>query len=363
MQRVEERFMRAALALAARGLGRTRPNPAVGAVIVKRGAIIGRGYHAKCGLPHAEAVALARAKESPRGADLYVTLEPCGHHGRTPPCADAIIAAGIARVFYGCPDPNPITAGKGLAKLRRAGVVVVRGPLADEARRFNEPYLRWVAEGRPLVTAKWAMTLDGKIATRTRDARWISSEASRRIAHALRNTVDAVMIGTGTALADDPALTCRLPGGRTPLRVLLDRRGRVPLAARLFAAPEEGPVLVYTADARRARALAARGIEAALIAPAHGELPLKKVLRDLGARGVHHLLLEGGAALLGSFFDARLVDRLVVFVAPKIAGGAGAPPPVAGLGVKKMDDAAALRVRRIARAGPDIVWWADVERT
>lgn len=362
MQRVEARFMRAALRLAARGLGRTSPNPAVGAVLVKRGAIIGRGYHARCGLPHAEAAAIAAASESPRGADLYVTLEPCGHRGRTPPCADAIIAAGIARVFYGCPDPNPATAGKGPAQLRRAGIPAVEGPLAAEARDFNAPYMTWVAEGRPLVTAKWAMTLDGKLATRAFDSRWISGEASRRMAHGLRNTVDAVMVGSGTVLADDPLLTCRSPGGRTPLRVILDRRGRAPLNARVFATRAQGPVIVYTARAGYARALAARGIDAVRAGRAGGRGALAEILRDLGGRGIQHLLLEGGATLLGAFFDARLVDRVVVFVAPKIAGGAAAPAPVGGLGVKNMDDARPLRVRRTLRAGPDIVWWADVLR-
>lgn len=360
MQRVDARFMREALRLAARGLGRTRPNPAVGAVLVKRGAIIGRGYHARCGLPHAEAAAIAAAIESPRGADLYVTLEPCGHFGKTPPCAQAIIAAGIARVFYGCPDPNPATAGKGPAMLRKAGIAVAKGPLAAEARDFNAPYLTWVGAGRPLVTAKWAMTLDGKIATRTSDSRWISGQASRRIAHGLRNTADAVMVGSGTVLADDPELTCRLPRGRTPLRVILDRRGRVPLDARVFATRAKGPVLVYTARAGHARALAAFGIDAVRVKPARGRGALAGILRDLGGRGIHHLLLEGGEALLGAFFDAGLVDRVVVFVAPKIAGGAIAAGPVGGLGVKNMDDALPLRVRRTLRAGPDIVWWADV---
>ena len=360
MQPIDARYMRAALRLAARGLGRTHPNPAVGAVIVARGEIIGRGYHARCGLPHAEAVALARARGSTRGADLYVTLEPCGHFGRTPPCADAIVAAGIARVFYGCPDPNPITAGKGLATLRAHGIVVRQGPLEDEARRFNAPYLHWVAERRPLVTAKWAMTLDGKIATRAADSRWISGEASRRIAHRLRNEVDAVMVGTGTVLADDPELTCRLRGGRTPLRVILDRRGRIPLDARVFTTLRAGPVLVYTANAGRARTLAARGIEAALVAPARAGISIDGVLRDLGARGIHHLLLEGGATLLGAFFDARRIDRVVAFVAPKLAGGARAPAPIAGAGVKKMDDAPVLAVTRMARVGSDLVWWADM---
>jgi diaminohydroxyphosphoribosylaminopyrimidine deaminase/5-amino-6-(5-phosphoribosylamino)uracil reductase len=362
MQPVDARYMRAALRLAARGLGRTRPNPAVGAVIVARGAIIGRGYHARCGMPHAEAVALACARGSARGADLYVTLEPCGHLGRTPPCADAIVAAGIARVFYGCPDPNPITAGKGLARLRKAGIAVCEGPLEDEARRFNAPYLHWVAEHRPLVTAKWAMTLDGKIATRTADSRWISGEESRRIAHGLRNTVDAVMVGTGTLLTDNPALTCRVRGGRTPLRVVLDRRGKIPLDARVFATLAEGPVLVYTAHAGRARALAARGIEAVLVKPTRAGISIDGVLRDLGARGIHHLLLEGGATLLGAFFDAQRIDRVVVFVAPKLTGGSHAPTPIAGIGVKKMDAAPLLDVTRVMRAGPDVVWWADVPR-
>jgi diaminohydroxyphosphoribosylaminopyrimidine deaminase / 5-amino-6-(5-phosphoribosylamino)uracil reductase len=357
-----ERFMREALRLARRGLGRTRPNPAVGAVIVKGGRIIGRGFHRKCGDPHAEIEALAHAAAPVRGADLYVTLEPCGHQGRTPPCAPAIAAAGIRRVFYACPDPHSITAGKGIAILRRAGVQVVRGPLEAEARAFNEPYLTWVRTGMPLVTAKWAMTLDGKIATSTGDARWVTAEKARRRAHRLRAEVDAILVGTDTVIRDDPELTCRLPGGRTPLRVILDRRGRIPHERRVFSTLPAGPVLVYTrrAGLGRLSSLRDRGVEVVAARSDTRGFDLRAILRDLGRRGIHHLLVEGGSRLLGSFFDRGLVDRAVVFVAPAIAGGAKAVTPVAGQGVRTMNDAVRGRVVRVERAGPDFVLWVDL---
>ena len=360
----DPRHMRAALSLAARGLGRTRPNPAVGAVLVRHGAVIGKGWHRRAGLPHAEVEALAAAAGPVRGADLYVTLEPCGHTGRTPPCARAIIEAGVARVFYGCDDPNPLTAGKGLAMLRRAGVIVTRGPLENEARTFNAPYLKWITRGTPLVTAKWAMTLDGKIATRTGHSRWVTGPAARAIVHRLRGRVDAVLVGTGTVLADDPELTCRAPGGRTPVRVILDRTGRVPAGARVLRTASAGPVVVYT---RRAAArsphwgpTAARGVEIVPVPEARGGLSLPCILRDLGARGFQHLLVEGGAELLGRFFDLRLADRALVFLAPRIAGGAGAVTAVAGRGARTMHAALSAAVTRLRHAGPDVVLWADI---
>ncbi len=359
----DPKYMAEALRLARRGLGRTRPNPAVGAVVVKDGKIVGRGYHRHCGAPHAEVEALNRAGSEAKGADLYVTLEPCGHAGRTPPCAFAILQAGIRRVFFGCPDPNPITAGKGPAMLRQAGVTVCEGPLIEEARRFNAPYLKWVTARIPFVTAKWAMTLDGKIGTKTGQARWITGERARRAVHRLRNQVDAILVGTNTVLKDDPLLTCRLRGGRTPLRVVLDRRGRIPLDCALFSSLSEGPVIVYTAEERKAEveALRSRGIETVCLPEQQEELDLGALLKDLGGREIQHLLVEGGGTLLGSFFDGGFVDRLLVFVAPKVVGGAGAVTPVAGRGVASMSEALGFEVTRIERFGQDLAVWAERE--
>jgi len=358
----EAKFMKEALRLARRGLGRTRPNPAVGAVIVKGGRIVGRGWHRKCGEPHAEAMALRDAGRRARGADLYVTLEPCGHWGRTPPCAAGAVSAGIKRVFYGCRDPNPLTAGKGLRILRRAGVLAVEGPLAEEARYLNEPYLKWVTTKIPLVTAKWAMTVDGKIATRTFHSRWITGEKAREEAHRLRNEVDAVLVGTETVLKDDPLLTCRIRGGRTPIRILLDRRGRIPLSSAVFTTIEEGPVVVYTARMKdsRVKTLRKRGVEVHRVRATGRGLSLTAVLRDLGKMGVHHLLVEGGGAVLGAFFDSRLVDRAVVFLAPKVIGGEEAVGPVRGKGVAVTADALGGAIRRIRRLGDDLILEIDM---
>ncbi len=364
MKQPDPRFMREAIRLARRGLGRTCPNPAVGAVLVKGTRIIGRGFHRECGGPHAEIEAIAAATAPPRGADLYVTLEPCGHQGRTPPCSRAILEAGIRRVFYGCRDPNPKTRGKGLRYLRRAGVAVAEGPLEEAARHLNGPYLKWVTQGVPLVTAKWAMSLDGKIGTRRRQSQWITGREARRIAHTLRNEADAVLVGTETVLADDPELTCRTPGGRTPVRVLVDRQGRIPLKRRIFSTLDAGPVLLYTSRAGvpKARALAALGVDVAVVPCKAEGLRLHAVLRDLARRGLHHLLVEGGGAILGSMFDDSLVDRVVVFAAPTVIGGEAAVVPVAGRGVQSMDAAVHLDIRRFRRAGRDFVFWADVVR-
>lgn len=362
-KKAEEKYMRKALNLAARGLGRTRPNPAVGAVIVKQGRIIGQGYHRLCGGPHAEAAALQNTSASARGADIYVTLEPCGHEGRTPPCAAALIKAGIKRVFYGCPDPNPKTAGKGPALLKKAGVTVTHGPLREEAAHFNAPYTTWMQNHIPLVTAKWAMTLDGKIATHTGASRWITGEAARKIAHKLRHSADAIMAGTTTFLRDDPLLTCRVRGGITPVRIVLDRQLRLPLDRRVFHSVEAGPVILYTATdkPKKRKALEKMGVAIHRIRQRDRGLDLKAILKDLGRRDIQHLLIEGGGALLGRCFDLDLVQRVVVFMAPKLIGGQGAVTPVAGQGATDMTQALPLRITRRRQAGGDLVLWGDVQ--
>ncbi len=358
----DERFMRKALELAARGLGRTRPNPAVGAVLAKGDTIIGSGYHHECGTPHAEIQALAACRESPAGSTLYVTLEPCGHHGRTPPCSQAIIDAKIKRVFYGTGDPNPLTSGKGLEQIREAGIKVVQGPLCEECDHFNAPYLKWMQHKLPLVTAKWAMTLDGKIATRSRHSKWITSEEARRFAHTLRNRVDAILVGTQTALVDDPELTCRIPDGNTPLRVALDRSMKLPPTGRLFSTTSKGPVLIYTENrsCAQAEALLKQGVEVQEVAADRYGLDLGAILADLGARSIHHLLVEGGGTLLGRFFDQELVDRVCVFLAPKIAGGTDAVTPVGGLGIETMDKAPRITITKMQQVGADVVFLGDV---
>ncbi len=322
--------MRAALALARRGLGTTWPNPAVGCVIVKDGRVVSRGWTQRGGRPHAEAEALARAGAAARGATVYVTLEPCCHEGRGPPCAQSLIAAGVARVVAAIEDPFPGVAGNGFRMLREAGVAVEEGLCAEEATETNAGYLQRVWTGRPLVTLKLAASLDGRIATASGESRWITGPAARERAHALRASHDAILVGTGTVLADDPELTCRLPGmgGRSPLRVVLDRHLRLPPTAKVFAPP----CWVLTL-ADEAPALRARGVEVITVPD-----DLAAALQILGGRGLTRVLVEGGGRLAASLLKAGLVDRLVWMRAPMAIGGDGIPS-IADLKLQHLADA------------------------
>ena len=323
--------MRAALALARRGLGNAWPNPAVGCVLVKDGRVIGRGWTQPGGRPHAETEALRRAGEAARGATAYVTLEPCSHHGRTPPCCEALAGAGIARVVMAMRDPDSRVNGRGLAMLRGAGIVVEEGLLEAEARALNAGFFRRIQAGMPVVTLKLASTLDGRIATASGESRWITGEAARREVHALRARHDAILVGSGTVLADDPDLTCRIPGmERVPmLRVVADARLRTPEASRLVQGAEVAPVLIITAPGHPPAAQApfmAAGADIVTV-PAHaaGGLDLPSLLRALGRRGVTRVLAEGGAGLAAALLRQGLVDRLVWFHAPAVMGGDGHP--------------------------------------
>jgi diaminohydroxyphosphoribosylaminopyrimidine deaminase/5-amino-6-(5-phosphoribosylamino)uracil reductase len=323
--------MRAALALARRGLGKAWPNPAVGCVLVKDGRVIGRGWTQPGGRPHAETEALRRAGEAARGATAYVTLEPCSHHGRTPPCCEALAGAGIARVVMAMRDPDPRVNGRGLAMLRGAGIVVEEGLLEAEARALNAGFFRRIQAGMPVVTLKLASTLDGRIATASGESRWITGEAARREVHALRARHDAILVGSGTVLADDPDLTCRIPGmERVPmLRVVADARLRTPPAARLVQGAQPAPALIITAPGHPPAAQApfiAAGADIVTV-PAHaaGGLDLPSLLRALGRRGVTRVLAEGGAGLAAALLRQGLVDRLIWFHAPAVMGGDGHP--------------------------------------
>jgi diaminohydroxyphosphoribosylaminopyrimidine deaminase / 5-amino-6-(5-phosphoribosylamino)uracil reductase len=336
--------MRAALALAARGLGRTWPNPAVGCVLVRDGVVVGRGWTQPGGRPHAETEALGRAGEAARGATAYVSLEPCSHTGKTPPCADALIAAGVARVVAAVEDPDPRVSGRGVAMLRAAGIRVDRGPSADDAADLNAGFFLRIKRGRPLVSLKLATSLDGRIATHSGDSRWITGEAARRRAHGLRATHDAILVGTGTALADDPALTCRLPGlgERSPVRVVLDRQLRLPASAKLLATARDVPTWVITAaagDALRRQALEGAGVEIIDVAAASdGRLSISATLQALGARGITRILAEGGSALAASLLQQDLVDRLYWFRSASVIGGDGLAA-AASLGIERLFDA------------------------
>jgi diaminohydroxyphosphoribosylaminopyrimidine deaminase / 5-amino-6-(5-phosphoribosylamino)uracil reductase len=351
----DERFMRCALALARRGLGKTSPNPATGAVLVKNGRIIAGDFHEKAGQPHAEAKVLRRAGAKARGATLYSTLEPCCTWGKTPPCTDAIIAARIRRVVYAATDPNPKHGGRGAKLLRRAGIRMDVGLLADEATEMNAAFNKWITTGQPLVIAKAAMSVDGKIATRTGDSKWITSEATRREAHKLRAQVDAIVVGANTVIRDDPRLTVR-HGTRNwlPWRVVVDARGRSPRMARIFTGRFRHRTIVFTtrlSPPRWRRHLALAGVTVIVIPAKTSRIGLRTALRELGRMDVTSVLVEGGGELLGSMFDAGLIDRVALFYAPLVIGGREAVTAVGGEGVIKVAQAVRLHECRWRRIG------------
>jgi diaminohydroxyphosphoribosylaminopyrimidine deaminase/5-amino-6-(5-phosphoribosylamino)uracil reductase len=357
----DARFMARALELAARGLGRTYPNPPVGAVLVRGGRIIGEGFHHQAGAPHAEIEALRAAGGRARGATLYVTLEPCTHHGRTPPCADALLPLGLRRVVVAMRDPNPRVRGRGIGRLRRARIPVVVGPGEHEARILTEGYCTRMLRGRPMVTLKLALTLDGRIAARGGDARWITGPSARLLAHALRDVSDAVLVGAGTVRADDPHLTCRLPGGRNPIRVVLSGRRLAlpPRAHVLRGGPSTWVVVPRGTPGRRVAALVRRGVEVISVPGRSGRVPFGAVLRALAERGITSLLVEGGATVAAEALRARVVDRVVLFMAPAILGG-DAVPAVGPLDLRRVADALRLDVLAVGRSGPDLVIEARV---
>ncbi|HEV8678937.1 MAG TPA: bifunctional diaminohydroxyphosphoribosylaminopyrimidine deaminase/5-amino-6-(5-phosphoribosylamino)uracil reductase RibD [Stellaceae bacterium] len=352
--------MRAALALARRGLGTVWPNPAVGCVIVGEGRVIGRGWTQPGGRPHAETEALRRAGAAAHGATAYVTVEPCSHWGRTPPCADALIAAGLRRVVVAVEDPDPRVAGAGLARLRAAGIDVETGLCEAEAAEINAGFFQRVRLGRPLVTLKLASSLDGRIATSSGESRWITGSPAREYGHLLRATHDAILVGTGTVIVDNPELTCRLPGlsHRSPVRVALDRQLRIPLGARLIADARQTPIWLVTlaaADPARQQALRDMGVEVILAEPdAAGRLDLGVALGRLGERGITRLLVEGGGELAAALLRARLVDRLVWLHAPLLLGGDGVPA-IAALGLGRLAEAPQFERVSCETVGADIV--------
>jgi diaminohydroxyphosphoribosylaminopyrimidine deaminase/5-amino-6-(5-phosphoribosylamino)uracil reductase len=347
-------WMRRALELALRGQGCVEPNPMVGAVIVRDGEIVGEGWHQRFGEAHAEVNALRAARERARGATLYVTLEPCCHHGKTPPCTDAILKAGISQVVAAMADPFPQVAGGGVTLLRQVGVSVEVGLLEAEARKLNAPYLTLLGKHRPWVHAKWAMTLDGKIATRTGHSQWISGEESRRKVHELRGRMDAIIVGMGTVQFDDPLLTARPPGPRTPTRVVLSRTGMLPPNSKLLQTKSEAPVLIATSEeAAQQSNVKAQGCQVLALPTAHGRPEITALLKELGRRRFTNVLVEAGAEVLGSFRDAGLIDELHVFIAPRLIGGGGALPPTSGIGAAKVNEGMSLSEWKCEPSGAD----------
>lgn len=416
----DEHYMKLALRLAARGAGWVSPNPMVGAVVVRQGEIVGRGWHRHYGGAHAEVEALQAAGERARGATLYVTLEPCNHQGLTPPCTQAILAAGVSRMVIAMADPNPRVTGGGAAFLADKGVAVTLGVLEEEARRLNEAWIKWMTTGLPFVIAKAACSLDGRIATVTGESQWLTGVVARAFGHRLRHECDAVLVGVGTVLADDPQLTVRLGGGKPtavgsrgqgaqspapplpsppsppeglgiacilpastsetpspvkfpatgrgraasrppakdPIRIVLDSTLRLPLSARLLHLDSPAPTLIATtpqAPAERVEALRLAGAEVLILPEERGRVALRPLLERLGKRQVTSVLVEGGAETLGSFFDARLVDRFYFFYAPKILGGKEGYPMIAGEGVRHLAEAHLARDLTVRRLGPDIL--------
>jgi diaminohydroxyphosphoribosylaminopyrimidine deaminase/5-amino-6-(5-phosphoribosylamino)uracil reductase len=349
--------MRRALELAIRGEGFVEPNPMVGCVVAQGAEIIGEGFHRRFGGPHAEVEALRIAGDRAAGATLYVTLEPCCHHGKTPPCTKAVLAAGIRRVVIAQRDPFPKVQGGGIAELQAAGLTVEVGLLEAEAQQINAPYRKLLATGRPWIIAKWAMTLDGKIATRTGESRWISGPESRQIVHAIRGRVDAIVVGRGTAEKDDPLLTARPEGPRTALRVVLDTHGTLRSDCQLVRTAGQTPVLVALGQASKEtdrKRLRDAGCEVFVCDGDTHAARLDALWIELGRRRLTNVLVEGGSALLGSLLDTRQIDEVHVFIAPKLFGGAEAPSAVAGQGIAAVADALRLRLPEVRCVGDDI---------
>jgi diaminohydroxyphosphoribosylaminopyrimidine deaminase/5-amino-6-(5-phosphoribosylamino)uracil reductase len=336
----DETYMRMALELATRAEGKTSPNPLVGALIVKNGRVIGKGYHKMCGKPHAEIEAIRNARgRDLRGAALYVTLEPCNHFGRTPPCTDALIKSGIKKVFIGMKDPNPVNNGRGVARLNAHGIKTVVGVLQKDSRAMNAPFIKFITKKMPYVTVKIAESLDGKIATKTGDSKWITSDDARRYVHHLRGVVDAVMVGANTAIKDDPLLLDRSYGSKQPVRIVVSGRKNIPSRSKLFRSREKSPVIIAKAK--------------------KGRVDLSRLLKELASIGIQHILVEGGGELVASLVENKLVDRFLFFIAPKIVGGRNAVTSVEGSGVSKVKDAVQLRNIKIRRFDKDILIEAE----
>lgn len=354
----DERMMRRAIELAKNAAGRTSPNPLVGAVIVSHGRIVAEGWHRKAGTPHAEVHALNMAGELARGATMYVSLEPCAHYGRTGPCAEALVAAGVSRVVVAMMDPNPQVAGRGIAILRAAGIQVTVGVLEKEARVLNEVFLKWITTGIPFVALKTAMTLDGKIATAGGQSQWITSEESRYETHRLRDIYDGILVGINTVLADNPSLTTRLKEaeGRNPVRIVADSRARLPLDAKLAADGAAHTIVAVTdkAPAERVAALKAAGVEI-IVAGSGPHVDMRLLLQRLGSMGITSVLVEGGGTVNFAILQAGLADRVYAFIAPKLVGGRDALTPVEGDGFRELDDAVELEDIYLKRLGCDVL--------
>lgn len=356
----ETTYMKRALKLAAMALGRTSPNPVVGAVIIKDGQIIGEGFHRLAGTEHAEIVALREAGEAAEGAELYVTLEPCNHKGKTPPCTEAVIKAGIKKVYAATLDPNPLVSGKGVKKLTSAGIDVSVGLLEREAQQMNEFFFKYITKGRPFVALKTAMTLDGKIAAPTGDSKWITNEKSREYVHGLRDIYDAVLVGIGTVLKDDPLLNTRLTkkNRRDPVRLVMDGSLEIPLESQIVRTAKQQKVILYTcsrADRTKIEELQSLGVEVVVLGEFANIVPMDEVLKDVAQRGLMSVMIESGGRINAHALENNYVDKVYWFVAPKIVGGEQAPSPVGGKGIDRMEEAKKLKNIEIKHFDDDLL--------
>ena len=357
MSMEDQEYMKIALEEAVKGEGWTNPNPMVGAVIVKDGKIVGKGYHRRYGELHAERNAIADCKESITGATIYVTLEPCCHYGKTPPCTEAIIEQGISRVVIGSDDPNPLVAGKGIESLRRHGIEVTTGVLKEECDALNEVFFHYIKTGRPYVVMKYAMTADGKIATYTGASKWITGEPARMHVQKLRHRYAGIMVGVGTVFADDPMLNCRLPDGNSPVRIICDTNLKTPLEAQVVKTAKEIPTVIATAceDEEKQKAYQEKGCELIVVSKRERHIDLEELMQRLGERKIDSILLEGGSALNYSALQAGIVSKVKTYIAPKLFGGEKAKSPVAGAGVDDPGQAFHLIKRDIQVIGEDIL--------
>ena len=352
----DEHWMRRALRFAKKGRGRTSPNPMVGAVLVKDERVVGEGYHVKAGEPHAEIMAMRKAGDEARGSTLYINLEPCSHHGKTPPCAPALIEAGVKRVVVGMEDPNPLVKGRGLEMLRAAGLDVEVGVFEEACQKLNEAFCKYILVKEPFIILKIASTLDGKIATRDGQSKWITGEASRRFVHRLRNQVDGLLVGIGTILKDDPLLTARIRGGRDPYRIVLDSRLRISEKAKIIDQSPEKTILATTELAPKGKmeSLEKRGVRVLILDSMQGRVNLKSLLTRLGEMGMMSLLVEGGSEVNGSFLNEGLIDKIFLFLSPRFLGGQ-ALGIFGGRGTEKLEEALSLNQLKIKKVGEDIL--------
>lgn len=358
-------YMGVALTLAEKGRGKVAPNPMVGAVIVKDDRIIGQGYHEQYGQGHAEVNAFRSASEDVAGATIYVTLEPCSHYGKTPPCADLIIAKHIQRVVVGPLDPNPLVAGRGIQKLRDAGLEVVTDVLAEKSRQLNEVFMKFITEKRPFVVLKTAMSLDGKIATTSGESQWISGEASRKQVHATRGHLTGIMVGINTVLKDNPRLTARLANSKNPRRIVVDSSLRMPLDRRILEDQEDAPTIIVTTDKAtpsKMTSLLEKGVQVITVAAHQGRVDLQAAMTKLGELNIDSILLEGGAELNYAALAAGIVDKVQVYIAPKIIGGSSAPTPVGGVGIDRLAEAFPIINMKTHVIGEDLFIEGYVQR-